>query len=613
MKKRNFLLLGLALVATSLSWAQTPIKQVKFGDIQDIRNVGATQYNPGRAIWGDIDNDGLKDLFVIANQGTHLYKQNADGTFSDITAGSSFASLEQPSAEFIDIDNDGYLDLVVVGRELIPADKKPATVIVYKNKKDGTFEEDAALSAQLVAAATAGGNNLGRLIQAVDFDNDGWTDLVICGGRTTAVGGSWSVTYLAKNMGGHFQIQKENVTVGGVTGKNFTELRAGSVHVGDVNKDGYADIIVVGYADGIGYRGYLYINNGDGTFTQSDQVFTGNEGCETIFADINGDGYDDIIEIGNQTGNVFVNKQDLTFDKKTGSELPTGAPSANNQVSISAGDVNNDGLLDIIAIGQGTGLGPGMLFYNKGTTTPSFTEGTSSILNVSGSTTSGLKRGMNIGLVDVNNDGNLDYAIVGVGMSVCKFGFALNELGTDIPKNLAPTAPTFFEVDYTDGKYILNWNVGTDDITDTDALRYNVCAKDKESGMVYMYAPADLTDGRLKVGGAIVPLIKSTSFEWNLPEGDYVFGVQTIDQADAASEFFTSGGDLVGVEKVSKSAVNVFAAGKTIFIENAADFTVTTVSGQVIAKGAGKQSISGLASGVYIVRTADKAVKVLVF
>ena len=599
MKKRNFLLLGLALMATSLSWAQP--KEVTFGAIQPL---WSTANDEGYITWGDIDNDGFKDVFSTSKDGAFLYKNNGNGTFQELQAG-YFKALQLSMALFIDIDNDGYLDLVTVGKK-----SGTCTVIVYKND-DGVFAEDATLSAQLAAGAVSNNENrhYGRMMQAVDFDNDGWTDLII-GGYNQA---GTSFTRIFKNVEGSFVKQTGNVP--GYALGDFPEVRGGSVHVGDVNRDGFADIFLVGYINPIaatpaipaGYVAHLYINNGDGTFTKSNEAFSGSEIGGTIFADINSDGYDDIVEILNwpvSCNNAYINNKNGTFTKTTG----IGLINANNQTSFTVGDVNNDGLLDFLITTNVDAIAPGNIFYNKGTSTPSFIK--SSITNTA---TSGFKRGMNPNLVDVDNDGDLDYSVGGVSMSTWTSGFAINQLGVDVLTNAAPTAPAIFEVEYTDGKYILSWNAGNDDTTPAVALRYNVYAEDQESGMVYMYAPADLTDGRLKIGGDIVPLVKATSFEWNLPKANYIFGVQAIDLADAASKFCTVEGPKVGISKVSKSIMNVFATGKTIFIENAADFTVTTVNGQVIAKGAGKQSISGLASGVYIVKTADKAVKVLVF
>jgi len=605
MKKKNFLLLGLALIATSLSWAITP-KPVTFGSLKPL---WSTANNEGYMTWGDIDNDGFKDVFSTSKDGAFLYKNNGNGTFTELQAG-YFKALQLSMALFIDIDNDGYLDLIAVGKK-----SGTATLIVYKNE-EGVFVEDTALSAQLAAGAVSNNENrhYGRMMQAVDFDNDGWTDLIISGYNPS---GS-SFTRIFKNVEGSFVMQTGNVP--GYALGDFAEFRGGSVHVGDVNRDGYADIFLVGYinpiaatpAIGAGYAAHLYINNGDGTFTKSNEAFSGSEIGGTIFADINSDGYDDIVEIlywPIGCNNAYINNKNNTFTKTTG----IGLINAGNETSFTVGDINNDGLLDFIIIDQPT-LGPGNIFYNNGTSTPSFTNA-----SIASSATSGFKRGMNPNLVDVDGDGNLDYSVGGVGMGNWTSGYAINLLGTGIDANKAPTAPTTFEVEYTDGKYILSWDEGDDDTTPVAALRYNVFAEDKENGMVYMYAPADLTTGRLKTGGDIVPLIKATSFEWNLPEGKYTFGVQAIDLADAASAFITL--NPTGINPVNKNVVRVSAGNKTIEIENmlstATSYTVLAVSGQVVAMGVcpagAKQSVTGLAQGAYIVRANGNTVKVLVF
>lgn len=101
-----------------------------------------------------------------------------------------------------------------------------------------------------------------------------------------------------------------------VDGNNFRAVSGGSVHVGDANHDGYADVFVQGwngdfYAD-------LYLNQKNGTFSRSEalsQLFTASQAAETVFADINGDGYDDFVEINSNAANLFINNQDNTFTK----------------------------------------------------------------------------------------------------------------------------------------------------------------------------------------------------------------------------------------------------------------------------------------------------------
>ncbi len=517
-------MVGLALIATSMIQAATP-KQAEWTVTADA--FPKDWVASGRMIWGDVNNDGLKDVFCVAGQGggnAYLYKNNGNGTFTRVQE-TVFTLLSFASAEFIDYDNDGDLDLVTVGNL---NDNGGKNVTVYENKgstEGYAFVKNDERSAELVGVGSGSGDAVGRMIQAVDFDHDGWTDLVICGERNNeSPEGGWRMTRVFKNNQGSFAIQTGNVE-NGYNG-NFIEMVGGSVHVGDVNNDGYADIFAVGYYDvsdtGGGWGGYLYVNDGDGTFTKSSQAFSGSQNCETIFVDINGDGYSDILEVAEGWNNLYINNKDDFFTKH---EMEATGLNKGKGASITAGDINNDGLIDLFISGMGD-LNSAKIFYNNGDLTFTAAEISESSRGRSGS----------VNLVDINNDDNLDYSCFGYGNGWIN-AYAINALGNSITTNTAPTAPTNFVVNYADGKYSMTWNKATDAETAQNALRYNIFAYNQDNGAVYTYAPANLATGRLKIGGGIVPLIAKNSFELAIPEGNYVFGVQTVDQANLGSKF----------------------------------------------------------------------------
>jgi enediyne biosynthesis protein E4 len=130
-------------------------------------------------VWGDYDNDGWPDLFVANDAGpNYLYHNNHNGTFTDVAllAGVALSGegLEQGNmgVDFGDYNHDGLLDII----DTTFADQ-PKTL--YRNLGHGSFE-DASRSAQIAQASipyVAWGTGF------VDFDNDGWPDILIANGH----------------------------------------------------------------------------------------------------------------------------------------------------------------------------------------------------------------------------------------------------------------------------------------------------------------------------------------------------------------------------------------------------------------------------------------------
>ena len=129
----------------------------------------------GAAVAGDIDNDGFQDLFVTGARrsrpgGTteaRLYHNRGNGTFADITSASGIAGLRtMVGAAWGDVDRDGLLDLFIGGGEVAAHGSR-----LFLNNGDGTFADISALS----GVDVSDGNILGLFS---DFDGDGWPDLL---------------------------------------------------------------------------------------------------------------------------------------------------------------------------------------------------------------------------------------------------------------------------------------------------------------------------------------------------------------------------------------------------------------------------------------------------
>jgi enediyne biosynthesis protein E4 len=169
----------------------------KFTDVTDKAGVGAPGWSTC-ATWFDYDKDGRLDLFVSSfvlynkemscgnnrlgrnfyciprifkPQPSRLFRNNGDGTFSDVSRESGIAGSPGKSfgAVATDVNNDGWSDLFVAN------DTMPN--FLFLNKGNGKFEEIGLASG--VAYSEAGGARSGMGVDAVDFDNDGWQDLFV--------------------------------------------------------------------------------------------------------------------------------------------------------------------------------------------------------------------------------------------------------------------------------------------------------------------------------------------------------------------------------------------------------------------------------------------------
>ncbi|WP_411895411.1 VCBS repeat-containing protein [Winogradskyella sp. A2] len=254
-------------------------------------------YNGSGVAAGDINNDGLSDLFFVSNMGDNkLYLNKGNFKFEDASekANINGNSNWQTGVTMIDINNDGLLDIYVCAVSGLLDFKGHNELFI--NNGDGTFTEK---------AKEYGLDFEGYSTQAYffDYDKDDDLDVYIVNHavHTTLSHGNADLRnkreplvgdVLLNNDNGKFKDVSDYANIyGGVNGYGL------SATVADFNNDGWDDIYV---CNDFHEDDYYYLNNHDGTFTESlDESFTtiSRFSMGSDAADINGDGFQDLMTL----------------------------------------------------------------------------------------------------------------------------------------------------------------------------------------------------------------------------------------------------------------------------------------------------------------------------
>lgn len=252
-------------------------------------------YNGGGVALGDVNNDGLLDIYFTANLGPNkLYLNKGDFKFEDVTdiSGTSGTRAWSTGVAMADVNGDGFLDIYVCNSGDIAGDNKQNELFI--NQGDGTFSEE---------AEAYGLADQGFSTHAVffDYDKDGDLDVYLLNNSYQAIGSFNKMQNerpkrdavggdkLFRNDDGKFiDVSEEAGIYGSLIGFGL------GITIGDVNQDSWPDIFI---SNDFFEKDYLYINNQDGTFTESMEsamrsISTASMGAD--IADINGDGLLDI-------------------------------------------------------------------------------------------------------------------------------------------------------------------------------------------------------------------------------------------------------------------------------------------------------------------------------
>jgi hypothetical protein len=258
-------------------------------------------YNGAGVAVGDIDNDGRLDLFFTGNMvSSRLYLNKGSMRFQDITESAGVTtSTWATGPTMVDINDDGLLDIYVCVSGLGDSKGHDRANLLFLNNGNRTFTE---------AAARYGIADTGYATSAafLDYDRDGDLDLFLLNNspKDFARGAAdahplgvksdspegWNTLY-RNNGNGTFTDVSRDAAILRQIGYGL------GVVVADVNRDGWPDIYV---SNDVAPNDVLYVNNGDGTFTDKAGAWLKHAsfaGMGADIADFNNDGWPDILQV----------------------------------------------------------------------------------------------------------------------------------------------------------------------------------------------------------------------------------------------------------------------------------------------------------------------------
>jgi hypothetical protein len=287
------------------------VKDTKELNIFNFRNF----YNGAGVAIGDVNNDGLPDVFFTANQAENkLYINKGNWKFEDVTSTAGIKNEHKwyTGVTMADINGDGWLDIYVCNSGGLVGYNRPNDL--YINQGNGTFKEE---------AAQYGLDDKGLSTHAAffDYDHDGDLDCFVLNNSPRSIesfGYNKSIREIRDKVNGDRFYRNDNgrfTDVSEQAGIYGGEIGFGlGITVGDLNNDGWEDMYI---SNDFFERDYLYMNQQNGTFKEvineaMGHISQGSMGSDMI--DVNNDGLLDVFTTEMLPENDYKLKTTIKFD-----------------------------------------------------------------------------------------------------------------------------------------------------------------------------------------------------------------------------------------------------------------------------------------------------------